>query len=41
MSIAVEKQRILTADNLSERTLLAIASNGKSEMLCGLSGGNS
>jgi len=42
MSIAVEKkQRTLTADNLSERILLAIASNGKPEMLFGLSGGNS
>jgi hypothetical protein len=40
MSAAVEKQRTLTATILSERILLAIASNGKSEMLCGLSGGN-
>jgi hypothetical protein len=41
MSIAVEKQRILTAEHLSESILLAIASNGKSELLRGLSGGNS
>jgi hypothetical protein len=40
MSIAVEI-RTLTANDLSERMLLAIASNGKSEMLRGLSGGNS
>jgi hypothetical protein len=41
MSVAVEKKRILTADNLSERILLAIASNSKSEMLPDLLGGNS
>ena len=40
MSIAVEK-RNLTANNLSERILLAIASNGKPRMLPGLSGGDS
>jgi hypothetical protein len=41
MSITVEKKRILTANGLSEQILLAIASNSKSEMPRGLSGGNS
>lgn len=39
MSIAVEK-RNLTANDLSERILLAIASNGKPEILPDLSGGD-
>jgi hypothetical protein len=41
MSRAVEKKRILTADKLSERILLAFANNGKAERLPGSSGGDS
>jgi hypothetical protein len=41
MSIAVEKKRILTAENLSGRILLAFANNSKPETLFSPSGGNS
>jgi len=40
MSIAVEKKRILTADGLSGRMLLAFAKDGKVCALCP-PGGNS
>jgi hypothetical protein len=41
MSIAVEKKRILTANNLSERILWANAHNGKAARVRSLLGGNS
>jgi len=38
MGIAVEKQRILTANDLSERILWANAHNGKAGSVCRPSG---